>query len=299
MTDPAPNTLRPRRSALYMPGANTRALEKGRSLSADILIMDLEDGVLPDAKEEARGNIQAALNEGGYGGREIAIRINADDTDWFEDDLKAVAASGADAALIPKVNGPETVTRAAEILAANGAPDDMQIWSMLETPMGVLNAREIASAHPRMGALTLGTADLSKALHAELNGADRLPAITSIGLCVLAARAYGLSVLDAPHFDLSDDAGFEEACRRGKAMGFDGKCLLHPKTIDAANRIYGPEAGEIEWARRIITAWEASAAEGKGVTLVDGKLVEGLHVEEAKSLLALAERINLLEKQAG
>ena len=199
--------IRPRRSALYMPGANARALEKGRSLPADVLIMDLEDGVLPEAKVDARGRVLGFLDEGGYGAREIVVRVNGIGTPWFEDDLAAVATSGADAAMLPKVEEPATVARAAASLEAAGAPPAMGIWCMLETPTGILDARPIARAHPRMAALTLGTADLSKALHADLHAPDRLPLATSMGLCVLAAREAGLAVLDAPHFDLSDDEG--------------------------------------------------------------------------------------------
>ncbi len=292
----ADRPARPRRSALYMPGANPRALEKGRSLAADILIMDLEDGVLAEAKIEARERILAAIAGGGYGARELVVRINGADTEWFDADVAAVARSGADAVLVPKVDGPGTVLRVASRLEEAGAPDGLAIWSMLETPIGVLNARETAFAHPRMGALTLGTADLSKELHADLHAPDRLPLLTSIGLCILAARAAGLSVLDAPHFDLSDDEGFERACRQGRTFGFDGKTLLHPKTIAGANAAYGPSAGEIDWARRVREAWRSAAGEGKGVTLVDGKLIEGLHVAEAERTLALAERIAALER---
>ena len=280
-----------------MPGANARALEKGRSLAADVLIMDLEDGVLPDAKVDARDRVLAFLAEGGYGAREIVVRVNGIGTPWFEDDLAAVAKSGADAAMLPKVEDAATVTHAAAALEAAGAPGGMGIWCMLETPGGILDARLIARAHPRMAALTLGTADLSKALQANLHAPDRLPLLTSIGLCVLAAREAGLSVLDAPHFDLSDDEGFARACRQGRSFGFDGKSLLHPKTIAAANAVFGPSEADIEWARRISAAWGEAAAEGKGVTLVDGKLIEALHVEEAERTLALAEGIAALESQ--
>ena len=291
--------VRPRRSALYMPGANARALEKGRSLPADVLIMDLEDGVLPDAKVDARGRVMSFLAEGGYGSRELVVRVNGIGTPWFEDDLAAVGASGVDAAMLPKVEDPATVARAAAALEAAGAPDGMGIWCMLETPRGILDARLIANAHPRMAVLTLGTADLSKALQADLHAPDRLPLLTSIGLCVLAAREAGLAVLDAPHFDLSDDEGFERSCRQGKSFGFDGKSLLHPRTIAVANAVFGPSEADIEWARRISTAWRQAAAEGKGVTLVDGKLIEALHVEEAERILVLAEGIAALEREAG
>ena len=280
-----------------MPGANARALDKGRSLAADVLIMDLEDGVLPDAKVEARGRVLGFLAEGGYGARELVVRINGIGTPWFADDLAAAAASGADAVMLPKVEDAATVAQAAASLDAAGAPPGMGIWCMLETPTGILDSRLIARAHPRMAALTLGAADLSKALHADLHAPGRLPLLTSIGLSVLAAREAGLAVLDAPHFDLSDDAGFERACLQGREFGFDGKSLLHPKTIAVANAVFGPSAADIAWARRIASAWRESAAEGKGVTLVDGKLIEALHVEEAERTLALAEGIAALERE--
>ncbi len=221
----------------------------------------------------------------------MVIRVNGLGSEWFEDDIAAAARSGAHGVLVPKVDGPDTVRRVDEILSEAGAPAEMGIWCMLETPMGVLNARDTAAASPRLRVFTLGTADLSKELHADLHAPDRLPLVTSIGLVILAARAHGLGVLDAPFFDLSDDAGFEAACRQGKAFGFDGKCLLHPKTIDVANAVFGPSGQDVAWARRITEEWNAAAAEGKGVTLVDGKLIEGLHVAEAAELIALAERI--------
>jgi citrate lyase subunit beta/citryl-CoA lyase len=288
------NPIRPRRSALYMPGANARALDKGRTLAADVLIMDVEDGVLPEAKAEARERIVAALAAGGYAPREVVVRINGNGTEWFDDDIAAFAACGADALLVPKVDGPKTVLQVAERMDAAGAPPDTGIWCMLETPLGVLNARDTAAAHPRLRAFTLGTADLSKELHADLHAPDRLPLLTSIGLAILAARAHGLAVLDAPHFNLDDDPGFERACRQGKAFGFDGKSLLHPKTIAVANDVYGPSGEEIAWARRVIVAWSEAAAAGKGVTLLDGKLIENLHVAEAERAIALAERISEL-----
>jgi len=286
--------IRPRRSALSMPGANPRALEKGKTLPADTLILDLEDGVLPDKKEESRARVVDTIKAGGYGGRELVVRVNGADTGWFEDDLRAVAGCGADAVLLPKVDGAETVRRADGLLSVAGAPAEMGIWCMLETPIGILNAREIAAASPRLQVLTLGTADLSKELHANLHAPGRLPLMTSIGLAILAGRAYGLGILDAPHFDLSDDAGFVESCRQGRDLGFDGKCLLHPKTIEPANAIYAPSEEELDWARRIIAAHAEAAAEGKGVTLVDGKLIEGLHVTEAEQLIAKADAIAAL-----
>jgi citrate lyase subunit beta/citryl-CoA lyase len=281
---------RPRRTALYMPGSNARALEKGKTLAADVLIFDLEDGVAPEMKDEARKRIAEMIRAGGYGRRELVVRINGIDSRWFETDIRALAGCGADALLIPKTDGPETVRRASVLMAESGAPHAMGIWCMIETPLGVLNARDIAAASPRMRALLLGSADLGKELHAQATR-DRLPLLTSIGLMILAARAYGLAVLDAPHFDISDDAGFAASCRQGREFGFDGKTLIHPKTIAAANEIYGPSADEIAWARRIIAAHREAAAAGKGVTVVDGKLIEGLHVVEAERLIALADTI--------
>jgi citrate lyase subunit beta/citryl-CoA lyase len=281
-----------------MPGANARALEKGKSLAADVLIMDLEDGVLPEAKPDARARVLAAIGANGYGRREIAIRVNGLGTEWYEDDVKAAARSGAAAVLVPKVDSPETVRRTAALLDAAGAPRDLRLWCMIETPAGVLNVRDIASSSPRLALLTLGTADLSKELHADLHAPDRLPLLTAIGLVVLAARAHGLGLLDAPHFDLDDDAGFERACRQGRALGFDGKCLLHPKTIAVANAVFGPSADDVAWARRIGQAWREAASAGKGVTLVDGKLIEALHVAEAERTIALADEIAAREAAA-
>jgi citrate lyase subunit beta/citryl-CoA lyase len=287
-------TDRPRRSAMYTPGANERALEKGRDVPADILIMDLEDGVAPDAKDSARDNILRVLGEGGYGRREIGVRINGAGSEWHEQDVASIAASGANMLVVPKVDSPDTVIAINKLMEAANAPADMQIWCMIETARGVLNANEIAAAHPRIGALLIGSADLTKDLRAQ-HMPDRLPLMTSIQLCVLAARANDLTVLDSPFFDLSDDEGFLESCRQGRSMGFDGKTLLHPKTVAGANAIFGPSDEEIAWAHKITAAHEAALAEGKGVTLVDGQLVEGLHVEEAQRLVRMAETIKELE----
>ncbi len=288
---------RPRRSAMYTPGANVRALEKGKEVPADILILDLEDGVAPDAKDRARSNILQALEAGGYGLREVGVRINGVGTEEHEQDIKAIATSGADMIVVPKVDSPKTVAGVAELMASAGAPEDMQIWCMVETAQGVLNANEIAAAHSRVGALLIGSADLTKDLRAQ-HTSDRQPLQTSIQLCILAARANNLTILDSPFFDLSDDEGFLESCRQGRAMGFDGKTLLHPKTVAGANSVYGPSTEEIDWAHKITAAHEAALAEGKGVTLVDGQLVEGLHVEEAQRLVRLAETIEEMENNA-
>ncbi len=283
-------TVRPRRSVLYMPGSNARALEKGRSLPADGLILDLEDAVAPDAKAAARDTIAQALAAGGYGARELVVRVNGLNTPWGYDDLRMAAASGADAVLLPKVESADAVRQAEAVLRAAGAPAGQTIWCMMETPLGILNVKEIAGASPTVGALVLGTSDLAKDLHAA-HTAQRLPMITSLGLCLLAARAYGLAVLDGVHLDLNDDEGFAASCRQGRELGFDGKTLIHPKTIAACNAAFAPDADEIAQAHRIIAAHAEAAAVGKGVVLVDGKLVENLHVENARRLVALAEAI--------
>ena len=285
---------RPRRSALFMPGSNQRALEKGRSVPADVIIMDLEDAVAPEAKAEARAQIRDALAAGGYGRRELVVRINGADTEWHADDIASMAAAGVDALLIPKVDDPETVRAAAALMDKAGAPDNVAIWAMIETARGVLAASAIAAAHPRMAALLMGAADLTKNLGA-LHTPDRLPLLTCIQLCILAARAHGLAVIDSPFFDLSDDDGFAAACRQGREFGFDGKALLHPKTIAAANEAYSPSADDIARARRIIEVHAEALARGEGVTLLDGQLVEGLHVAEAERLIALADTIAEIE----
>ncbi|CAO3351048.1 HpcH/HpaI aldolase/citrate lyase family protein [Azospirillum melinis] len=287
-------TVRPRRSVLYMPGSNARALEKGRNLPADGLILDLEDAVAPDAKAAARDTIASALAAGGYGGRELIVRVNGLNTPWGYDDLRMAAASGADAVLLPKVESADAVRQAEAVLRAAGAPAGQTIWCMMETPLGILNAKEIAGASPAVGGLVLGTSDLAKDLHAA-HTAQRLPMITSLGLCLLAARAYGLAVLDGVHLDLNDDDGFAASCRQGRELGFDGKTLIHPKTIAACNTAFAPDAEEIAQAHRIIAAHAEAAAAGKGVVLVDGKLVENLHVENARRLVTLAEAIATLE----
>ncbi|HEY0832480.1 MAG TPA: CoA ester lyase [Azospirillum sp.] len=290
-------TVRPRRSVLYMPGSNARALEKGRALPADALILDLEDAVAPDSKAEARATIKAALAAGGYGGRELVVRVNALSTPWGFDDLAMAATSGADAVLLPKVESADAVRQAEAVLRAHGAPEGQRIWCMMETPMAMLNAREIAGASAALGALVMGTSDLAKDLHAA-HTRDRLPMLTSLGLCLLAARAHGLAVLDGVHLDLTDDEGFAHACRQGLELGFDGKTLIHPKTLAVCNRVFAPGADEVAFSRRIIDAHAAAVAEGKGVLLVDGKLIENLHVENARRLVALAEAIAALEAGA-
>jgi len=285
---PAARPPRLRRSALYMPGSNVRALEKARALPADVLILDLEDAVAPDAKEAARARVVEALAAGGYGRRELAVRVNARSTPWGADDLAAVARSGAHAAVLPKVETPAQVREAADMLAAAGAPPDLALWAMVETPRGVLAADAVAGAHPRLACLVMGTSDLVKDLRAR-HVPGRAPLLHALSAVVLAARAHGLAVLDGVHLDLDDESGLAAACRQGADLGFDGKTLIHPRQIAAANTAFAPTAEEVAAARRIVDAHAAAAARGEGVTVADGRLVEALHVEEAMRTLALAE----------
>jgi citrate lyase subunit beta / citryl-CoA lyase len=285
---PAP--IRPRRSVLYMPGSNARALEKARTLPADALILDLEDAVAPGAKQAARAQVAAAVRAGGYGPREVIIRVNGLATAWGHADLTAAATAGADAVLLPKVESADAVRQALAVLEAAGAASDLALWCMMETPRGMLNAAEIAAASPRLGGLVMGTSDLAKELHAA-HTALRLPLLTALGLCLLVARAQGLAILDGVFLDLQDEAGFEAACRQGAELGFDGKTLIHPQQIGAANQAFAPDAAEVARARRIIEAHEAARASGQGVVLLDGRLIEELHVVEARRQVALAEAI--------
>ena len=285
--------LRPRRSLLYVPGSNSRALQKARGLPADGLILDLEDAVAPDAKENARAIVATALADGGYGRRELVLRVNALDTPWGHADLTAAATMPIDAVLLPKVESADRVRLTVSLLDTLGAPERIPVWCMLETSLGIIYAREIAAASPRLAALVLGTSDLTKDLHA-LSTRDRLPLLASLGLATLAARAHGLAILDGVHLDLSDDEGFVASCRQGRELGFDGKTLIHPKQIAPANAAFAPSAEEVAWSRRIIATHAEVAAAGKGVVLVDGRLIETLHVENARRLVALAEEIDRL-----
>ena len=281
---------RPRRSVLYMPGSNGRALEKAKTLAADGLIFDLEDAVAPDAKAAARQQVCEAVRTGGYGRRELIVRVNGLATLWGREDLAAVASCGADAVLLPKVESAALVRQTWDMLTASGASEHLAIWCMLETPLGILHAEEIAVSHPQVTALVMGTSDLVKDLHAR-HTRERLPLLTSLGLCVLAARAYGLAALDGVHLDLEDDTGFAAACHQAVELGFDGKTLIHPKTIAMANAIFSPASEDVAWARTIIAAHAQAVAAGRGVVLVEGRLIENLHVEEARRVVALADAI--------
>lgn len=283
--------IRPRRSVLYMPSSNARALEKAKTLAADGLILDLEDAVAPDAKIEARTMACDAARSKGYGHREILIRVNALSTPWGYEDIAHVAVSGADGLAVPKVESADMVLQVEALMRTAGAPDSMRLWCMMETPRGILRAEEIAGASPRIAGLIMGTSDLTKELRCA-TCADRLPLQASLAHCLLVARAYGLAALDGVHLDLSDDAGFEIACRQGADMGFDGKTLIHPKTIDTANRIFGLSEEEVIWAETIMKAYNAALAEKKGLVVVDGKLIENLHVDNARRILELKHALN-------
>jgi citrate lyase subunit beta/citryl-CoA lyase len=289
-----PIEARPRRSALYMPGSNARALEKARSLPADMLILDLEDAVAPDMKAVAREAIAAAV-AAGYGRREVLLRVNGLETEWGRDDLAFAATLPVDGVLLPKVESAAMVEESAWLLERAGVPEHRALWCMMETPLGMLRAAEVAACHPRLAGLVMGTSDLANDLHAR-HTRDRLPLITGLGLCLLAARAHRLAILDGVHLDLNDDVGFLHACRQGLELGFDGKTLIHPKTIAAANRVFAPDDESLARARRITAAFEEAAAEGKAVVVVDGKLVELLHVAEARRVLHLAAEIDALER---
>ena len=245
--------IRPRRSALYMPGSNARALEKARQLSADSLIFDMEDAVAPVAKSASRDIIKAAIAQGGYGNKELVVRVNALSTEWGEQDLIAMANSGANAICLPKVESSAEINQALAILKQAGAPDSMYLWVMAETPKGILNIQEICEADGKVAVLMMGTTDLSKELRLR-NRADRLGVLGSLSLCVLAARASGIDIIDGVQLDLNDEQAYHASCEQGRDLGFDGKSVIHPKQIAYANQTFSPSAHEVEWAQRVIAA---------------------------------------------
>jgi citrate lyase subunit beta / citryl-CoA lyase len=287
-------TIRPRRSVLYMPGSNARALEKARSLPADGLILDLEDAVAPEAKEAARGQVCAAVAAGGYGGREVVIRINALETPWGGADLEAALAAGPDAVLVPKVGSGAEIARVTESFAAAGAPERTRLWAMIETPLAILNIAEIAAAArmpgARLACLVMGTNDLVKETRADLSK-NRRPALYWLSAAVTAARAYGLDALDGVFNAFKDAEGFRRECVHGRAQGFDGKTLIHPDQIAVANEVFAPPEAEVAWARKIIAAFDKPESKGKGVITVEGRMVELMHAEMARRTVAIAEAI--------
>jgi citrate lyase subunit beta/citryl-CoA lyase len=290
-------SVRPRRSVLYMPGANERALEKAKSLPADAIILDLEDAVAPDAKAEARQRVCAAVTSGEYGRRELTIRVNGLDTSWHADDLRAAADVGPAAVVVPKIGSVADVAAVEKALEAAGAPDHTAIWAMVETPAAMLHAEEIAAASDRLTVLVMGTNDLAKELHAE-HVAGRQPLLTGLGLCLLAARATGKAILDGVYNDIQDAEGFEAECLQGRQLGFDGKTLIHPSQVEPANRVWAPAPEAVDDARSLIATFEAAIAEGRGVVTHNGRMVENLHVDNARRLIALADAIATLDRQS-
>jgi citrate lyase subunit beta / citryl-CoA lyase len=284
------NDIRPRRSVLYMPGANERALEKAQTIPADALILDLEDAVAPEAKPEARERVCAAASSGAYDRREVAIRANGIGTPWHDDDLKAIAAAGPAAVVIPKIDSAADVHRIEAALEAGGAPDHTRIWAMLETPVAMLAASDIATSSERLAVLVMGTNDLAKELQAA-HVPGRQPLLAGLGLCLLAARAAGKVILDGVYNDIKDAEGFLAECVQGRDLGFDGKTLIHPSQVDPCNTTFAPAAEDVEKAGRIIAAYEEAEADGRGVVTVDGRMIENLHVEQARRTLAIVSAI--------
>ncbi|WP_457089119.1 HpcH/HpaI aldolase/citrate lyase family protein [Microvirga sp. P5_D2] len=286
--------IRPRRTALYMPGSNARAVEKAKTLPADAVIFDLEDAVAPESKAQARDGVCAAVRAGGYGSRELVIRINGLTTAWAEDDLAAAAAAMPDAILIPKVSSPDDLLKVGARLQALGAPDQVRVWAMIETPLAILDAKAIAAvAHnkiSRLSCFVMGTNDLAKETRARLS-AGRKPMMPWLMTALAAARASGIDILDGVYNDLSDEEGFRAECSEGRDCGFDGKTVIHPNQIAAANEIFAPSDQEIESARAIVAAFEEPQNAGKGAINLNGRMVERLHAEMAQRTLAVADAI--------
>ena len=278
---------RPYRSVLYIPASKERALDKARGLAVDAIIFDLEDAVAAEEKPAARDTLATALAAGGFAPRVRLVRINGLDTEWGHDDARAVAAMRPDAVLLPKVSGPADLDALAEITG------DLPIWAMMETPRGILNAPAIA-AHPRLAGMVMGTNDLAKELQTR-SRADRLPMMPGLGLCLLAAKAEGIVIVDGVYNAYLDEDGLRAECEQGRDMGFDGKTLIHPAQVAVTNAAFAPSEAEIDLARRQIAAFEAAEAEGQGVAVVDGRIVENLHVVTARQVLAKAKAIAAME----
>lgn len=285
--------LRPRRSVLYMPAANERALEKAKTIAADAIIFDLEDAVAPDAKEAARANAAAAASSGEYGSRELTIRCNGLDTEWGVDDLIAAAGSGATAVVIPKVSSVAYLDEVSGHLDAAGARSDMKIWAMIETPTAILDVRAIA-AHWRVSVLVMGTNDLAREIRSTLGAAGRHPLVPHLATALLAAREAGVVILDGVFNDVKDLDAFREECVQGFEMGFDGKTLIHPGQVDICNEVWAPSEADVENARGLIAAFDEGLAQGKGVVTFNGRMIENLHVANAQRVLAVADAIAAL-----
>ena len=293
---------RPRRSVLYMPGSNPRAIAKARSLAADAIILDLEDSVAPEAKAAARGQVAAAAREGGFGGRELIIRINGVDSPWGREDLAAAIAAAPDAILLPKIDGPGAVMHVARELREAGAPAQIRLWAMMETPMAILHAGSIAAvaADPdsRLDVMVMGLNDLAKETRARFVP-GRASMTAWLALCVAAARAHGVDILDGVYNDIADLKGFEAECTQGRDMGLDGKTLIHPSQIDIANAVFAPTSAEVGGAQAIIAAFSLPENSGKGAIQLDGRMVERLHAEMARRTLSIAQGIAALSLTAG
>jgi citrate lyase subunit beta/citryl-CoA lyase len=280
----------PRRSVLYMPGANDKALEKAKGLACDAIIFDTEDSVAPDMKVEARAKVAAAVTSGAYGSRELTIRVNSIDTEWFTDDLASACEAGPSGIVVPKISSVEDLETVEALMDNFGAPDHTRIWAMLETPAAMINAVDIAGSSERLAVLVMGTNDLVRELHAAFVP-GRQPLLWALSKCVNAARFAGKVILDGVYNDLRDEEGFAAECRQGADLGFDGKTLVHPSQIDPANAAYAPDDDEVTQARRVIEAFEEGVAAGKGVIQLDGKMIENLHVANARRALDLADAI--------
>jgi citrate lyase subunit beta/citryl-CoA lyase len=286
------NLLRPRRSVLYMPGANERALEKAKGIDADALILDLEDAVSPDAKVEARERVCAAVTSGEYGHRELAIRVNGIGTEWHDADITAAAEAGPAAVLVPKVNSAAEVLDLVASLVAAGAPSHTKLWAMIETPIALLHAEEICAAHERLTVIVMGTNDVVNETYG-LHVPGRNPLVlTALSISLLAARAAGKVILDGVYNDVKDAEGFDAEAQQSREMGFDGKTLIHPSQVRPANAMFGPSDDEVEHAQQMIATFDEAKAAGKGVVTFNGRMVEELHVRDAKRILAIAEAIS-------
>lgn len=287
-------TIKPRRSVLYMPGANARALEKARTLPVDALILDLEDSVAPDAKEAARAQVAQAVTEGGYGHREVVVRTNGLDTPWGRDDLIAAARARPDAVLLPKVFDPAPILATERLLAEAGAPETIAVWAMIETPLAILRAEPIAAiarqAGSRLRVFVMGTNDLAKETRARMVP-GRAPMLPWLMSALAAARAHGLDIVDGVYNDLSDSEGFAAECAQGRDLGFDGKTLIHPNQIAGANDAFSPSEQEIEQAHVLAAAFDLPEHAGKGAIALDGRMVERLHADMARRVLVLAAAI--------
>ena len=284
----------PRRSALYMPGSNARALEKAKSLDADVIIFDLEDAVAPDVKQTARDQVIAALSSGAYGRRELVVRINGLDSEWGRDDIAAVAPHSPAALLIPKVETAEQLHAVAEVVPEGHS--SIALWAMIATPLAIVNLKEIASASQdlrlTLGCFIVGPNDLVKETRATLDS-NRTAGLYWLSSIVTAARAFGIEVLDGVYNNFKDLDGFAAECRHGLMLGMDGKTLIHPSQIEITNQVFSPKADDVAWARKIIAAFEQPENQGKGAINVDGQMVELLHVESAKRLVTIADAIGI------